>query len=243
MARADTLSRMERLEKLAAHLADGNTHAIADLATHLAISVRTACRDVDVLRQRGWAIDGEAGKGGGVRLAARWPISVSILREKEAIDLLLAIAASEAMGLSLGRNLASVRESLARCFAPTDRAGIERLRRRIRVAMPVSAVATSTLSATQTSCRDTVLLAFFKQQTLTIKYQDGSMRLTTREIEPHYLLCAWPFWYVLAWDIDKQAIRTFRLDRIRQASIVERGFSLRPAAPFWQACDDIGVGV
>lgn len=243
MARANTVGRMERLEKLAARLADGNTHGIVDIAAHLNISMRTACRDLDVLRERGWAIVGESGKGGGITLAARWPVNVPVLREREAIDLLLAIAASEAMGLSLGQHLISIRENLARCFAPADRPRIERLRRRIRVATPVSPAIASTITTLQASCRETVQLAFFKMQALCIKYQDGSMRLTTREIEPHYLLCAWPFWYVLAWDTNKQEVRTFRLDRIKHVRMTQRQFTLRAAAPFWRACEDIGVTV
>ena len=241
MPRANTTTRLDRLEKLSALLADGTAHAAADLAAQLSISLRTVCRDIDLLRERGWAITGEAGRGGGVALANRWPVRVSILREQEAIDLLLALAASEAMGFTITQQLTSVRESIARSFAPADRTAIARLRQRIRVAAPSSLASGATLAAFDSPAADRVKAAFFKRQRLRIDYRDGSDKVSQREIEPQCLLCAWPLWYVLAWDVAKQDVRTFRIDRIQHVQPLDVTFSLKPPATFWQACNDEGL--
>ena len=60
------------------------------------------------------------------------------LRGDDALELLMSLALSEALGLSLAGRHGELRRQFARCFAPADRADIAQLRQRIRVASPVS---------------------------------------------------------------------------------------------------------
>jgi predicted DNA-binding transcriptional regulator YafY len=242
-SRATTNARLDRLERLAACLADGDAHAISALAAQLGVSIRTMSRDIDLLRERGLAIEGEAGRGGGIALANRWPVSVPLLREQDAIDLLLALAASEALGLSRQQRLAPLRERITRSFAPADRASIARLRQRIRVAAPALSLAASDNEAWNSATADIIKQAFFQRRQLTIDYRDGHNRRSTRTVEPQCLLCAWPLWYLLAWDIEKHAARTFRIDRVGRAHLLDAVFTLRPASVFWEACSDIGISL
>ncbi len=85
-----------------------------------------------------------------------------------------------------------------------------------------------------------VLPAFVAQRLLSLRYQDGQARASERRVEPQVLLLAWPAWYLIAWDLDRAAVRTFRLDRIRQAHALPDRFRLRPPAPFWASCDNVG---
>lgn len=53
---------------------------------------------------------------------------------------------------------------------------------------------------------------------------------TTRLVEPHYLLLAWPVWYLLVWDHLRSAVRFLRLDRIEAARLTDQPpFALRDA--------------
>jgi predicted DNA-binding transcriptional regulator YafY len=74
--------------------------------------------------------------------------------------------------------------------------------------------------------------AFFNQRSAEIDYVDQQGATTTRTIEPQFLYLNMPVWYVLAWDLLRQAPRTFRIDRIVGARQLEASFRLRPAAPF-----------
>ncbi|MGO9838616.1 MAG: helix-turn-helix transcriptional regulator [Polyangiaceae bacterium] len=69
---------------------------------------------------------------------------------------------------------------------------------------------------------------FFEQRAIEIEYRT-ERETTTRVVEPHYLLLAWPAWYLLVWDHLRDAIRTLRLDRIESARVTAKSFQLRDA--------------
>lgn len=237
-------NRLERLDALTAALADGAPHSVAELAHALKVSDRTLARDLRLLRDRGWLIEGASGHGGGVRLSRESaPSSALLLRETQAVELLLAMAASEALGLSLSVELAGIRAQLARAFAPADRVRIRTLRQRIRVSTAASETVRQTLRSESPSVRRVMHEAFVHYQTLAISYRAMDGRRTQRHIEPHALLLSWPFWYVLAWDLERNAVRTFRLDRIQSAELLYKPFRPRPLQLFWNHCDRIGMQI
>ncbi len=235
------LTRLERLDALAALLSDGLPHAVPELAEMLRVSERTLARDLQLLRQRGWLLESTSGHGGGVRLSRdSVHLSSLLLREEQAVELLLAMAASEALGLSLSAELAGVRAQLARAFAPADRSRIRELRQRIRVCTPASDAVRKTLRPEGPRVRRVVHAAFVRYQRLAITYRAVDGRSSQRRTEPHALLLAWPFWYVLAWDLDRNSVRTFRLDRIESAELLDETFRPRPLQAFWDHCEGVG---
>lgn len=236
------LVRLERLDLLAARLSEGNPQSVADLATALHVSKRTLARDLRLLRERGVMIDSERGPGGGVRLARESPSFAPMnLRESQAIELLLAMAASEALGLCLTGALTGVRAQIARAFTPADRARIKALRQRIRVATPVSSKVQQTRLQERPEVRRAVYTALIRNHRLRIAYAAGDGARSRRFVEAHALLLAWPFWYLLAWDQDRNAVRTFRMDRIERADLTEETFRPKPLQLFWDHCDAVGV--
>jgi predicted DNA-binding transcriptional regulator YafY len=244
MSSASALVQLERLDALAARLATGGSHTVAELATGLSVSPRTLARDLQLLRQRGAVIDSESGPGGGVRLSRASPSLAPLsLRESQAIELLLAMAASEALGLSLTGELAGVRAQLARAFAPADRTRIGALRQRIRVGTPVSAQVQQTRLPERPRVRRAVHTALVRYLRLKLAYTAGDGRRTQRQVEAHALLMAWPFWYLLAWDVERQAVRTFRLDRIESAEVTTAHFRPMPLQVFWDHCEGVGIAL
>lgn len=234
-------ARLSRLEALSDRLLDGQVHAVAALAQELQVSPRTLARDLDVLREQGWELHSASGKGGGIQIAQRWAAGRMALRSADALELLMALALSEALGLSQANRHSALRRQLGRCFAPADRSAIVRLRQRIRVASPVSAEVQQTVRRRDPAVLEVVYGAFAQQSVLAITYIDANEARSRRVIEPQYLLLAWPFWYVLAWDEQRQAVRTFRLDRISSASTQVQRFQVRSAQPFWASCNEVGI--
>lgn len=237
--------RLSRLDGLSERLSDGAMHTVAELSAELGVSARTLARDLALLRERGWDLESTSGPGGGVRVHHRWAASPLTLRSNDALNLLLALSLAEALGLSIGGQPAALRRQLARGFAPADRTDIAQLRSRLRVAAPLSPDATLRLTAKDpgAALRGQVVQAFATQRVLGLRYRDGQARISERNVEPQYLLLAWPAWYLLAWDRSREAIRTLRLDRIQQVQVQPERFQLRPAAPFWSACEDVGVAL
>ncbi len=241
MKRTDAVNRLHRLDELSLRLSDGEVHSQAALGKQLNVSARTIARDIQLLRARGWAIGGSVGPGGGVNVTARWSADTTVLREQEAMQVLLGLAVSQALGLSGGLELAGVRSRLASSFAPADRTRIEQLRRRIRVATPVSNEARATQCTEQPGTRQILLQAFLTMQTLTFSYADAKGQYSQRQVEPQYLIYAWPFWYLIVWDLQRISVRTFRMDRIKDPRATGPSFYLKAPRPFWQACDDVGI--
>ena len=83
---------------------------------------------------------------------------------------------------------------------------------------------------------------FFEQRAIEVEYGTASER-TTRVVEPHYLLLAWPAWYLLVWDHLRGAVRMLRLDRIESARLMDRSFALREADEMLLVARDLFAAV
>jgi proteasome accessory factor C len=56
----------------------------------------------------------------------------------------------------------------------------------------------------------------------------GGTHLSARTVEPHWLERDLPHWYLHTWDRTRDAQRTFRLDRMRSATLLGESFEPRP---------------
>jgi proteasome accessory factor C len=59
-------------------------------------------------------------------------------------------------------------------------------------------------------------------------YKENEDEFSSRTVEPYALINGREGWYVGAFDLDRSAVRHFRLDRIKRAEVTERGFDPRP---------------
>ena len=228
MVEKTTLSRIERLDKLAGLLRSHDFHQATDLADQLCVSKRTVMRDLEVLRAQGYPIETSQGKGGGIQLHRLWGLGRLNLSYQEIIDLLLSLAVMERMPSSLFfKNLDSIRYKIAASFPQGQRDKIKALRKRIMVGDLASADILSQAHPVKTNTAGALYEAFFTMHHVTIHYKDAAGNKTIRTIEPHYLFLNWPVWYVLAWDLMRDDVRCFRLDRINKASLCEQPFKLK----------------
>lgn len=238
MSRAGTIGRLERLDLVASRLKAEEPMTVAALAAEFGISPRTLFRDLAILRERGLPIEADRGRGGGVRLHRMWGIGRLTLSYREAVELLVSLAIAEQLRSPwLIANLAPVRRKLAASFAPALRERIEGLRKRILVGRGASAAVLGGFSGPRESCTEPLFRAFLEQRVLGIRYRDVEGRASERRVEPQLLLLNYPVWYVVAWDLTRGAVRSFRCDRIEMASAEEAGFALRPAATFEAALE------
>jgi predicted DNA-binding transcriptional regulator YafY len=222
---------MRRLEdELLGLLSDRGPWTGQSLAQRLGVGLRTVRRALARLKDAGVAIDADVGRGGGLRLGLHAGLPRLRLHHLEAVQLLLALAVTESLSMPLmGRELGALRHKLAAAFPSDERVAIGRLRRRVLV----GASASPTVLASWRPPRPSVALrlqeAFVSQVGVRIRYVDAQQQATQRWVEPHYLMLSHPAWYLLAYDIEKQAGRCFRLDRIDTAELNTHRFVLRSA--------------
>ncbi len=59
-------------------------------------------------------------------------------------------------------------------------------------------------------------------------YSPSEDRFSERVVEPYALMNGREGWYTPCWDVSKDALRHFRLDRIKSAAVLEEGYEPRP---------------
>jgi proteasome accessory factor BC len=75
----------------------------------------------------------------------------------------------------------------------------------------------------------TVNKAIASRRVLELRYyKENEDQFTKREVEPYRLANGPEGWYVGCWDLGREDIRHFRLDRIKEARLTGRGFEGRP---------------
>ena len=225
--------RAERLEVLKTLLANRDVTTVEDVATDLGVSGRTVQRDLATLRRSGVPIEGDRGRGGGIRLERGWSLGRVHLNESEALGLLLSLTIAEKVGSPLLLDdLRSITRKVGNAFAPEQARRIRALRDRVLVGKPASETVLDTYTPPTPAVTRAVLEAFQTRRLAGIRYTDRAGAVTQRKIEVQLLYYNVPVWYALAWDRDRDSVRFFRLDRIQQCSILESTFPLRPARDF-----------
>lgn len=177
------------------------------LAERLDVSPRTVRRDVDRLRELGYRIGAIKGPDGGYRLSAGSELPPLLFDDAQAVAIAVALQSVPSSGVDLD-------EAAARALATVRQVMPSRLRHRVD-GIRFTGSATSTrvdpavLEAVSAAARDRHVLRF--------DYASPSASPAdrpARRTEPHAVVAREGRWYLLAWDLDHDDWRTFRLDRM-----------------------------
>lgn len=233
MPQRSTASRLERLEEIKGLLKSREHVTAAELAHELGVSLRTLNRDLDILRESGVPIESDRGRGGGLRLQRNWALGRLHLSPVEAIDLLLSLAVAERMNSPLLlQHLAPIRRKIVAALPESYQPKIRSLRKRVLVGSPATKEIAASFTAPSAKSLAAVSDCFFNLKRMRIVYVDQRQRETTREVEPHFLYLSQPVWYLLSWDRMREAVRYFRIDRIKSVRPLESSFRLGDPKPF-----------
>ncbi|QSQ14880.1 WYL domain-containing protein [Myxococcus landrumensis] len=221
------MARVSRIMRLVDFLRGREATTIAEISAALEVSVRTVHRDIATLREQGLPIASDTGPGGGVRLERDRGVTAVHLAIEEVVALWLAASLSST-GSSLPWGSAA-RSGLDKLFAsvPRERArNMRELCQRVVVGRPASPRVLSELGAPPAELLAIFEQAFREQVCLAFDYEDRNGKRTRRCVEPHGLLVESPVWYILARDVEKEAARMFRMDRVHRPRLVpERRFT------------------
>ncbi|PCJ23383.1 MAG: transcriptional regulator [SAR86 cluster bacterium] len=243
MAKVSFDKRVERRDRLIGLLRSEDYWKTSELRNHLGISQRTLMRELAELREAGYPIESDRGRGGGVRLQGRWGVERLHLNHKEVVELVLALAVMESLKSPiLTGNLKAIRQKLFQAFPQEQRRKVSNIRKRIMIGDNASANMVSRYVTPKPRVSEDIAESFLRQNCLEIEYQTEANEQTVRVIEAQYILLNWPIWYILAWDHMRDSTRIFRIDRIQKTCVSNDAFKLRPKqlyinqyTPFFQA--------
>jgi len=201
----------------------------ADLATRLEVTSRTLRRDVDKLRTLGYPIHSTSGVEGGYQLGAGSTMPPLLLDDQETVAVALGLRSAAA------GNIRGVEEVSVRALAKLEQILPRRLGRRVAAMQTMIVTPAGRQSQVDARTLSTIAGACREYETLRFRYRDLAGTATSRNVEPHRLVTSGRQWYLVAWDLDRNAWRTFRIDRIHSRMTTGQQFSPRdPPLTIWQ---------
>lgn len=200
----------ERVLRLLGLLQRRSSWTSAELAAELDVTERSVRRDVERLRALGYPVHAAAGVGGGYRLGAGARMPPLLLDDEEAT------ATAVSLRLAAGGTVAGAAEAALRALAKLDQMMPPRLRAQVRAVHdatetlvgPGDEVDAELLATLARACRDTVRVRF--------RYAGRDDAERERTVEPVRMITTGRRWYLMAYDLDRDDWRTFRLDRMRE---------------------------
>ena len=191
--------QVSRMFEMLYLLLENGRMSAPELARRLEVSVRTVYRDAQALAEAGMPVYAERGRDGGLCILPGHRLSASALSEDDRRAILSGLRAMEQCGAGEADTL-----------------------RRMTAFLGGSAPDWVQIDLTDWSGRQDALLSTLKdailsQRMLAFDYYGESGEATARRVCPQRLWFKGRTWYLLAYCLTKNAMRTFKLTRIHRA--------------------------
>ncbi len=179
-----------------------------DLRARLEISERTLRRDVEALRDLGYGVASVPGIGGHYRLGVGGSVPPLVLTADEAVAIAIGLRAGT-IGAVTGLEEASAGAlaKLEQSLSPATRDRIAAVEGAMVPLGPVD-------SGIRVDVVVGLARAIAESRRLRIDYTRHDGETVRREIEPHRIVHTPNRWYLVAWDVQREAWRTLRVDRL-----------------------------
>ncbi|MFD3573440.1 helix-turn-helix transcriptional regulator [Streptomyces sp. NPDC058644] len=226
--RGDERGTTERVLTLLGLLQQRRVWTGPELAERLGVTSRTVRRDVERLRALGYPVHAGQGVGGGYRLGPGQELPPLLLDDQEAIATAVSLLAGA------GGAVAGAGDAALQALSKLDQVLPARLRHEVRALAgavesfgggrtPVDPEVLMTLAR---ACRDEVEATFGYPSSDAAREAPPGGEVRRRRVEPYRLVASDRRWYLLAYDLDRDDWRTFRVDRMTDASA--RTWRFRP---------------
>ena len=206
---------------------------VNDLAEEVGASRRTVLRDIGALREQGFLIHSESGRGGGLQLDPESVQTTARLSVTEVFALLISVAAMRAARSLPFSDLADAGlAKIERALSADKVRDLRRLLDCLYVGQLSPRQDISDIGSIDSALLPAFETAFLQRLHLRFRYRDAKGMDTLREIEPQAMLILPPLWYLVGWDAARADFRHFRMDRISKPEIVEGTQFRRRHVPF-----------
>ncbi|MCC5963409.1 MAG: WYL domain-containing protein [Rhodobacteraceae bacterium] len=210
-----------RHDTIVRHLRRSGTATVDALAHEVGASRRTVLRDIGALRDQGFVIHSEPGRGGGLQLDPKSMQTTARLAVAEVFALLISVAAMRAAGHLPFSGLADAGlAKIEKTLPPEKVRDLRRFLGCLHVGKLSPLQDLSDVGSIDPDLLPTFETAFLERLHLRFQYRDAKGRQTVREVEPQAMLILPPLWYLVAWDPARADFRHFRMDRISEPDVI-----------------------
>lgn len=212
MGKEGTAVQESRLFKIVYYLLDRGQATAPELAERFEVSVRTIYRDIDALSAAGIPIYAEAGRNGGIRLMHDFVLDHVVLSGEEKREILAAL-----QSINITRNIAESQtlQKLSALFALPSENWLE---------IDFSRWGNQGFDKEKFELLKTAVI-HCRQIRIRYAGSDGTER--ERTVQPYRLVYRSKAWYLKAFCMEKQEMRTFKLNRILELALLEESFVRR----------------
>lgn len=200
--------RTDRLYAITLYLMNHGKTSASELAKHFEVSVRTIQRDIDALCQSGVPVIALNGTNGGYSIAEQFVMNNQLISRKEYSYILTALRGL--LSASGNLQLSDIYEKISSLSRGTQaemildfsvlREGDERL-----------------LQDLQKAVRE--------KRPVEFTYTNNSGQTKQHLVEPLAVMYRWYAWYLLAYCVEKQDYRTYKLVRMEKLHVRQGGFT------------------
>ncbi|MFN3260782.1 MAG: helix-turn-helix transcriptional regulator [Pikeienuella sp.] len=218
-----------RQDAIVRSLRRAGSATVGELAAEVGASRRTVLRDIAALRDQGFVIHSEAGRGGGLQLDPQSVQTTARLAVTEVFALLISVAAMRAAGNLPFSGLADAGlAKIERALPPDKLRDLRRFLACLHIGKLSPQQHLSDMGPIDPALLPAFETAFLQRLRLRFRYRDAGGSETRREVEPQAMLILPPLWYLVAWDPAREDFRHFRMDRVSEPEPVEgAGFRQR----------------
>jgi len=202
--------QISRLFKMLYILLERRQATAPELARELEVSVRTVYRDVQLLCEAGVPLYAGQGRGGGISILPTYKLNKSILSEDERSSILSALCAC----VQTGAGDQEILSKLSAFFGKRDCDWVQ--------------IDFADWSGQQDDVIAVLKQAILEKQLLAFDYYSEAGMKTTRQVCPLLLWFKGQSWYLRAFCLSRNAVRTFKLTRLKRPVLIPGSFP--PAA-------------
>lgn len=203
------------------------------LSQEVQASRRTVLRDIAALRDDGYVIYSECGRGGGLQLDPQSIHRAAPLAVSEVFALIVTVSTMQAARDLPFANLADAGLAKIEKSLPGEKVrDLRRLLECLHVGQISPLQDLSGMGRIDPDLLPAFETAFLDQRLLRFTYCDAKGRKTLRCVEPQAMLILPPLWYLVSWDPDRADFRHFRMDRVSAPEVLETTSFRRRHVPF-----------
>lgn len=222
-----------RQDAIVRSLRRSGTSTVDELAQEVGASRRTILRDIGALRDEGFVIHSDVGRGGGLQLDPQSIQTTARLSVPEVFALLIGVAAMRAAGNLPFSDLADAGlAKIEKALPPEKIRDLRAFLDCLHVGQLSPQQDLSDIGKMDADLLPVFETAFLGRQFICFAYRDAKGRKTQREVEPQAMLILPPLWYLVAWDPLREDFRHFRMDRISQPTAIDGTRFRRRHVPF-----------
>jgi predicted DNA-binding transcriptional regulator YafY len=192
-------------------LQTGGQRSVGELADRLGVDERTVRRYAEHLTDLGIPVQAQRGRYGGYRLSPGYKLPPLMLTDDEAVAVALGLRAAEHAGLATTDHAATA-SALAKLSRVLPRALGQRLDSLLSNTQFTAPIRTAAPAEADTLLR--LAAAAQARRTVVITYTAWDGRESQRELDLYGLVFHSGRWYATGHDHGRDAVRTFRVDRI-----------------------------